>query len=85
MGWSCYNSLLKLKKTIVYEESEEEDPSAPTPEGFEQQVHTMLSLLSKLDGPHNSFPLAHSESLRSLTFTSMAMGDLIKLNITFTY
>ena len=42
----AYNSLLKLKKSIVYEE--EECP----PEGFEQQVDTMLSLLeSKLEGP----------------------------------
>jgi hypothetical protein len=49
----AYNSLLKLKKTIVYEESEEEkDPSGSAPEGFEQQVDTMLSLLgSKLEGP----------------------------------
>ena len=40
----AYNSLLKLKKSIVYEESEEE--------GFEQQVDTMLSLLgSKVEGP----------------------------------
>ena len=45
----AYNSLLKLKKSIVYEESEEEE--CP-PEGFEQQVDTMLSLLeSKLEGP----------------------------------
>ena len=44
----AYNSLLKLKKSIVYEEAEEEGP----PEGFEQQVDTMLSLLgSKLEGP----------------------------------
>ena len=44
----AYNSLLKLKKSIVYESEEEECP----PEGFEQQVDTMLSLLgSKLEGP----------------------------------
>ena len=48
----AYSSLLKLKKTIVYEVSEEEDPNGPAPEGFEQQVDTMLSLLgSKLEGP----------------------------------
>ena len=49
----AYSSLLKLKKTIVYEEEEEEeDPNGPAPEGFEQQVDTMLSLLgSKLEGP----------------------------------
>jgi len=48
-----YNSLLKLKETIVYEESEEEeDPNGPAPEPFEQQVDTMLYLLgSKLEGP----------------------------------
>jgi hypothetical protein len=43
----AYNSL-KLKKTIVYEESEEEEGPL---EGFEEQVDTMLSLLgSKLEG-----------------------------------
>jgi hypothetical protein len=51
----AYSSLLKLKKTIVYEESEEDlevDPNEPAPESFEQQVDTMLSLLgSKLEGP----------------------------------
>lgn len=49
----AYNSLLKLKSTIVYEESEEEaDPNELASEGFEQQVDTMLSLLgSKLEGP----------------------------------
>jgi hypothetical protein len=45
----AYNSLLKLKKSIVYEESEEEEGP---PEGFEQQIDTMLSLLGpKLEGP----------------------------------
>jgi hypothetical protein len=44
-----YNSLLKLKKSIVYEESEEEE-EGPL-EGFEQQVDMMLSLLGlKLEG-----------------------------------
>ena len=44
----AYNSLLELKKSIVYEESEEEEGP---PEGFEQQVDTILSLLgSKLEG-----------------------------------
>ena len=38
----AYNSLLKLKKSIVYEESEEE--GGPL-ESFEEQVDTMLSLL----------------------------------------
>ncbi|KIJ06849.1 hypothetical protein PAXINDRAFT_19947 [Paxillus involutus ATCC 200175] len=70
----AYNSLLKLKKAIVYEESEEEeDPDAPSPESFEEQVDTMLSLLgSKLEGP------------QSLTFSSMTMEDLAKLKIQFT-
>ncbi|KIJ51002.1 hypothetical protein M422DRAFT_204014 [Sphaerobolus stellatus SS14] len=71
----AYNSLLKLKKSIVYEESEEDsgaDPNEPAPEGFEQQVNTMLSLLgSRLEGP------------QSLTFSSMTLEDLTKLNITF--
>ena len=45
----AYNSLLKLKKSIAYEEPEEEEGP---PESFEQQVDTMLSLLgSKLEGP----------------------------------
>ena len=49
----AYNSLLKLKKAIVYEGSvEEEDPNVLAPEDFEQQVDTMLSLLgSKPEGP----------------------------------
>jgi len=47
----AYNSLLKLKESFVYEESEE-DPSEPAPEVFEQRVDAMLSLLgSKLEGP----------------------------------
>jgi len=70
----AYNSLLKLKKSIVYEESEQEtDPNEPAPEGFEDQVDSMLSLLgSKLEGP------------QSLTFSSMTMENLTKLNIRFT-
>jgi hypothetical protein len=45
----AYNSLLKLKKSIAYEESKEEE--CP-PGGFGQQVDMMLSLLgSKLEGP----------------------------------
>jgi hypothetical protein len=51
----AYSSLLKLKKIIVHEESEEDseaDPNEPASESFEQQVDTMLSLLgSKLEGP----------------------------------
>lgn len=48
----AFNSLLKLKETIVYEKSEEEeDPNGPAPEGFEQEIDVMLSLLGwKLDG-----------------------------------
>ncbi|KAF8237674.1 hypothetical protein L208DRAFT_1421509 [Tricholoma matsutake] len=72
----AYSSLLKLKKTIVYEESEEDseaDPNEPAPESFEQQVDTMLSLLgSKLEGP------------QSLAFSSMTAEYLTKLKITFT-
>jgi hypothetical protein len=82
----AYNSLLKLKKSIVYEESEEEEDP---PEGFEQQVDTMLSLLgSKLEGPQvqpklrNGIPLTHL--LQSLTFSTMTMEDLAQLNITST-
>ena len=50
----AYNSLLKLKRTIVYEGSEadsEADPNEPAPDGFDQQVDTKLSLLgSRLEG-----------------------------------
>ena len=54
----AYNSLLKLKRTIVYEESEESDTNVPAPEGFEQQVDMMLSQLgSKLKGPQVWFKL----------------------------
>ena len=38
----AYNSLLKLKKSIVYQASEEEEGPL---ESFEEQVDTMLSLL----------------------------------------
>ena len=51
----AYSSLLKLKKTIINEESEEDsevDPNESVSESFDQQVDTMLSLLgSKLEGP----------------------------------
>jgi hypothetical protein len=48
----AYNSLLKLKDTLVYEESEEGGPGEPAPEGFEQQIDTMLALLgSTMEGP----------------------------------
>ena len=44
-----------MKKTIIYEESEEDsevDLNEPAPESFEQQVDMMLSLLgTKLEGP----------------------------------
>ena len=88
----AYSSLLKLKKTIVYEESEEDseaDPNEPAQESFEQQVDTMLSLLgSKLEGPQvrlelrNGSPRTHS--LQSLAFSSMTAEYLTKLKITFT-
>lgn len=60
----AYNSLLKLKKSIVYEESKEEQGSL---EHFGRQVDMMLSVLgSKLEGPQvqydplqNSIPLTH--------------------------
>jgi hypothetical protein len=46
----AYNSLLKLKKSIAYEESEEEEGPS---EDFGQQIDAMLSLLgSKLERPH---------------------------------
>jgi hypothetical protein len=45
----AYNHLLMLKRTIKHKKPEENEPA---PEGFEQQVDTMLSLLpSKLEGP----------------------------------
>ena len=50
----AYCSLFKLKESIAYEESEdsEADLNEPAPEGFEQQIDTMLSQLrSKLVGP----------------------------------
>jgi hypothetical protein len=55
----AYNSLLRLKGSIAYEESESEvDEESESeaiecaPEGFEWQVDMMLSLLqSKLQGP----------------------------------
>lgn len=47
----AFNSLLKLKRTIMYEESEG-DLNEPAEESFEQQIDTMLSLMgSKLEGP----------------------------------
>ena len=49
-----YNSLLKLKKSIVYEkeeEEEEEEKEEGPLEGFKQQVDIMLFLLGlKLEG-----------------------------------
>ncbi|KAH7910224.1 hypothetical protein BJ138DRAFT_1009256 [Hygrophoropsis aurantiaca] len=66
---SAYNSLLKLKRNIVHEESDE-DPNESAPEGFERQVDKTLSLLgSKLEGPKSY---------------SITMENLTKLNITFT-
>lgn len=49
----AYNALLRLKEGFFYDESESKaDPNEPTPEGFEQQVDTMLSMMgSKLQGP----------------------------------
>ena len=49
----AYQSLLKLKKSIVYEESEEsEESEEDPPESFEEQLDRMLSLLgSRLEGP----------------------------------
>ena len=49
----AYEHLLKLKKSILYEEVGEDVESIdPAPEGFEQQVDVMLHLLgSKLEGP----------------------------------
>jgi hypothetical protein len=48
----AYKSLLKLKKSIVYDETEESEEEEGLSEYFEQQVDKMLSLLgSKLEGP----------------------------------
>ena len=75
----AYNSLLKLKSTIMYEESEEDSELDPNdvPKSFEQQIDTMLSQLgSKLEGPQvclelrNVYPPTHT--LQSLTFSSMS-------------
>ena len=45
----AHDTLLKLKEAIVHEEG---SPTVPVPEGFEQQLDTMLSLLrSKLERP----------------------------------
>ena len=46
----AYNSLLKLKDTLVYDESEEEGPGEPVPGGFKQQIDTILAFLgSKME------------------------------------
>ncbi|KAK2459448.1 hypothetical protein APHAL10511_008534 [Amanita phalloides] len=67
--WLAYNTLLKLKESIVYEESEGGE-EGPAPEHLKGRVDAMLALLrSKLEGP------------QSLTFSNMTMEDL---NITFT-
>ncbi|KAH9979063.1 hypothetical protein BGW80DRAFT_1222200 [Lactifluus volemus] len=64
----AYTSLLKLKKSIIYEQSKEEEGSLKE---FELQVDMMLSILgSKLEGPE------------SQSFSSVE--DLTKLKITFT-
>lgn len=51
----AYNALCRLKSSFVLvdEESESEAvPNEPAPEGFEEQVDTMLSMMgSKLHGP----------------------------------
>lgn len=48
-----YNCSLKLKKSVVYQKSEEH-PNRPAPEDFEQQLNRLLSLLrSKLEGPES--------------------------------
>lgn len=51
----AYDALRKLRAgfVLVDEESEPEaDKNEPTPEGFEEQVDTMLSMMgSKLHGP----------------------------------
>ncbi|KAG1727127.1 hypothetical protein EDB19DRAFT_1750969 [Suillus lakei] len=67
----AYNSLLKLRQTIVYEASKEEEDS--NEEDFEQQIDTMLCLLgSKLEGP------------MSFTFSGVTIEDLTKLKIKLT-
>jgi hypothetical protein len=48
----AYNTLLEVKRTLVYEESEGADPNEPAPGDFEQELDTLLSLLgSRLEGP----------------------------------
>ena len=78
----AYGSLLKVKKTIVYEESEEDSE-------VDQQVDTVLSLLrSKPEEPQvwlelrNGSPLIHS--LQSLAFYNVTAEILTKLKITST-
>jgi hypothetical protein len=47
----AYNSLVKLKKTLAYEESEEE-ADEPAEGDFERQIDMMLTLFeSRLEGP----------------------------------
>ena len=73
----AYNSLLKLKKSFMYDETEEEsevDPNELAPESFEQHVDKMLSLL----GFHQLTPCS------LLTFFSMMAETLTELKITFT-
>lgn len=46
----AYNSLVKLKQTVVYEAPEEEE--GPDEEGPEEQIDMVISLLeSRLGGP----------------------------------
>ena len=46
----AYNSLLKLKNTFLYEESNDADLDEISPESFEQQIERILSLMkSKLE------------------------------------
>ncbi|KAH9989738.1 hypothetical protein BJV77DRAFT_1069301 [Russula vinacea] len=69
----AYDSLLRLKRTIVNGESKVvADPDEPVPECSEQQVDTILSLLgSKMEGP------------QPLTSFRMTVDDLTKLKVMF--
>ena len=49
----AYNSLLKLKNTLTYTESEEETPSENPLEDFDEQVDSMIEMLkSRVEGPN---------------------------------
>ncbi|KAG2033309.1 hypothetical protein BDR03DRAFT_697040 [Suillus americanus] len=72
----AHEGLVKLQKSLVYEEAEEEEgeeEGGRAPENFREQLKNMVSLLgSKVEGP------------RSYTFSSVTIEDLATFNITYT-